>query len=427
MTLCNSTDELKIPKRIFIVPYRNRVQHKFFFSKYMSFILEEKDDYEIYFCHQCDARTFNRGAMKNIGFLAAKNKYPNHYKDINFIFNDVDTIPFYKIFDYQTTEGIVKHHYGFKYALGGIVVIKGSDFEKLNGFPCFWGWGMEDNVLQKRCEAYGIMVDRSQCYNIGSPEILQLFDGISRIISKKDPWRGEYDNGVDGIKTISNLKYNIDEKSENPNDNIFIINNPLIQYINISTFLTSIPFGSEEYYSYDLREPKRKIINPDRIRETKRTVVSTNDWSDIPYYPTTLEKKENVAKYLMKMGKQIPSSLLQQIADGKRKELENDSFNKNQFNNNINQSNSDDMSDYLNKEMNYSLTQENPMQNYPIYTPQVQNNHLSMVPSNMANQRNFYRPPPPTPPNRFSAQYAAYIGAKPRAQASARIRLGGAY
>ena len=28
----------KIPKRVFIVPYRNRVQHKFFFSKYMQFI-----------------------------------------------------------------------------------------------------------------------------------------------------------------------------------------------------------------------------------------------------------------------------------------------------------------------------------------------------------------------------------------------------
>ena len=66
--------EDKIPKRIFVVPYRNRVQHKFFFSKYMSYILEDKDDYEIYFTHQCDARTFNRGAIKNIGFIAAKNK-----------------------------------------------------------------------------------------------------------------------------------------------------------------------------------------------------------------------------------------------------------------------------------------------------------------------------------------------------------------
>ena len=31
-------EERKIPKRVFIVPYRNRTQHKFFFSKYMSFI-----------------------------------------------------------------------------------------------------------------------------------------------------------------------------------------------------------------------------------------------------------------------------------------------------------------------------------------------------------------------------------------------------
>ena len=36
-----TTVEKKIPKRVFIVPYRNRVQHKFFFCKYMSFILED--------------------------------------------------------------------------------------------------------------------------------------------------------------------------------------------------------------------------------------------------------------------------------------------------------------------------------------------------------------------------------------------------
>ena len=252
------TEEVKIPKRIFIVPYRNRIQHKFFFSKYMSFILEDKDDYEIYFSHQCDARTFNRGAIKNIGFIAAKNKYPQHYKDITFIFNDVDTIPFYKLFDYETTHGVVKHYYGFKYALGGIVVMKGADFEKTNGFPGFWGWGMEDNVLQKRCEAVGLTIDRSIFYNIGSPEMLQLFDGISRIISIKDPWRGENDTGIDGLRTITQLKYTIDDKSENPTDNIFIVNNPRIMVINISTFLTHIRFGTEEYYNYDLREPKEK-------------------------------------------------------------------------------------------------------------------------------------------------------------------------
>ena len=395
------TDSIeKIPKRIFIVPYRNRVQHKFFFSKYMNFILEDKDDYEIYFSHQCDARTFNRGAIKNIGFIAARNKYPEHYKDITFIFNDVDTIPFYKIFDYETTHGVVKHYYGFKYALGGIVVMKGGDFERTNGFPGFWGWGMEDNVLQKRCEAIGLQIDRSVFYNIGSPEILQLFDGISRIISKKDPWRGEHDNGIDGLRTISHLKYNISDKSDNPNDNIFTVYNPRIMVINISTFLTHIPFGSEEYYNYDLREPKRKIINPDKIRETTKTVASTTDWSNIPHYPTTLEKKENLVKYLVSMGKQVPQSLLQQIAEGKRQEINLDSFN------NFNQGNKQD--DF-----------EEPPQP-PVRNQYIANNHNSRMPT-----QQFHRQQPP--PNKFSPQYASYIGVKPRAQASARIGMGGAF
>ena len=79
-TVTNTSTQF-IPKKVFIVPYRNRPQHKFFFSKYMSFILEEKDDYENYFSHQCDARSFNRGGTKNIGFLAIKNRYPNDYQN----------------------------------------------------------------------------------------------------------------------------------------------------------------------------------------------------------------------------------------------------------------------------------------------------------------------------------------------------------
>jgi hypothetical protein len=285
-----------IPKRIFIVPYRNRIQQKFFFCKHMSFILENRDDYQIWFMHQCDARTFNRGGTKDIGFLVAKQMYPNDYRNIVFIFNDVDTIPFHKRLTYDTTPGVVKHYYGFQYALGGIVVIRGADFERINGFPCFWGWGMEDNVLQKRCERAGLVIDRSVFFPIGSPEILQLFDGISRIITKKDPWRGEHDTGIDGLQTIRELRYNVSMKSDNPQDNVFIVDNPLIRVVNISSFLTHIPFGTEEYYNYDLREPKRKIIHPDKINEiVKPQVVSTRDWSNIPYYPTTLEKKENLA------------------------------------------------------------------------------------------------------------------------------------
>lgn len=389
----------KIPKRVFIVPYRNRIQHKFFFSKYMSFILENDEDYEIYFTHQCDARTFNRGAIKDIGFIAVRNKYPQHYRDITFIFNDVDTIPFTKIFDYETSHGVVKHYYGFKYALGGIVVMKGSDFEKTNGFPCFWGWGMEDNALQKRCDAVGLKIDRSVFYNIGSPEILQLFDGISRIISKKDPWRSENDNGIDGLRTITQLKYTIDEKSENPNDNIFTVHNDKIMFVNVTTFLTHIPFGSEEYYNYDLREPKRKIVNPDKIKETRKTVVTTNDWSNIPHYPTTREKRENVVKYLISMGKPVPQELLRQIAIDKQKELEQDSFNN----------------------FNRNSEEEQPAPPAPPAPPTQEQIYRAQLQQQQMRQQQMRQQPPP---HKYSPQYAAYIGAKPRAQASARVGMG---
>ena len=71
--------------RVFIVPYRDRSHQKFFFSKHMTFILEDKKDYEILYVHQNDDRPFNRGAMKNIGFIAVKEKYPETYKTINLI------------------------------------------------------------------------------------------------------------------------------------------------------------------------------------------------------------------------------------------------------------------------------------------------------------------------------------------------------
>lgn len=368
------------PKRVFIVPYRNRIQHKFFFSKHMSFILEDLDDYEIFFSHQCDNRTFNRGATKNIGFLAVKEKYPDHYKDITFIFNDVDTIPFYKIFDYETIHGVVKHYYGFKYALGGIVVMKGDDFERINGFPCFWGWGMEDNSLQKRCERNGIYIDRSLFYEIGSPQILQFFDGISRIISKKDPWRMENDTGVDGICTITDLTYKLDTKSDNPNDNVFVVDNPRIYVLNIWTFSTHIPFAKDNFYNYDLREPKKKIMNPEKSNETVKTVGHTDDWTNIPYYPTTKEKREQIAKQYLAQGKPVPITLLQQIQQDKANEAHLDIYNQSIPN--------------LIQPQTHYLQQQQQQQ---------------------------------PPPHKYSPQYASYIGQPPRATASAKIRLGGVY
>ena len=239
-------EEPVVPKLIFIVPYRDRFEQQRFFSFQMEKILEDykKSDYQIIYSHQVDKREFNRGAMKNIGFLYAKSLYPNDYQNITFVFNDVDTMPYNKNFlNYETVQGNVKHFYGYKFTLGGIVSITGSDFEKVNGFPNYWAWGYEDNAFNNRVNTAGLTIDRNQFYPILDKNILQLKDGITRIVN-----RGEYDryvdevtyqNSLDGINTISNIEYSFDENTS---------------FLNINTFQTPILEKPELNKIHDMRD-----------------------------------------------------------------------------------------------------------------------------------------------------------------------------
>ena len=90
--------EHDIPKIIFIVPYRDRREQQLFFKEHMKMIMSDykESEYAIFYVHQCDKREFNRGAMKNIGFLFIKQVYPNDYKNITLVFNDVDTMLYNK-------------------------------------------------------------------------------------------------------------------------------------------------------------------------------------------------------------------------------------------------------------------------------------------------------------------------------------------
>ena len=143
----------------------------------------------------------------------------------------------------------------------------------------------------------------------------------------------------------------------------------------------------------EVREPKRKIVNPDRIKETQKTVVSTNDWSNIPYYPTNREKRENVVKYLISMGKQVPESLIKQIEEDKKKETKEDLFN------------------------NFKDNSQVQQQIQGFFQQNIQQQQPNIIVNPIREQI----------PHKFSQQYASFIGAKPRAQASAKIRLGGLY
>lgn len=365
--------------------------------------MDGRNDYEIYFSHQCDVRAFNRGATKNIGFLAIKSKYPDNYKDITFVFNDIDTIPFSTIIDFETVPGIVKHFYGFTYALGGIVALKGSDFEATNGYPNYWGWGMEDNVLQKRCEIIGLTIDRSQFYPIGSPDIIHLFDGVSRIINRKDPWRATHDDGIDGLRTIHKLEFSIDAESVNPLDNIHIVNTDKICIINISTFMTGTRFEHDNYYKYDLREPPRKIIHPDKIR-TNKIENLTDDWTNIPFYPTAEKKNEMIQQYGEQNAEEIIKYSYENSTDPTKEVVPPQMFNQN-------------------RQHPQHQHPQQPQMNYqqPSYQNQIQQYNEAMRQMN-SNQRII-----PQNINKFSPAYARIIAAKPKATSSANIRLGGVY
>lgn len=249
-----------IPKLVFVVPYRDRKEHLDIFKNQMKQVMKNynENEYKIFYIHQCDKRSFNRGAMKNIGFLFIKQIYSDHYEDITFIFNDVDTMPKKSnLIEYDTTHKTIKHFYGYNYTLGGIVSIKGADFEKLNGFPNYWAWGYEDNALQQRAKTNNITIDRSQFYRIYDSNILQLNDTSMRTINK-----GEFHKYVnkinDGINSISNLKYEYDSK---------------LKFVNILHF--DVPYlpNVELDKEYNLNDGNKPFDNPRKESRMKMFIT----------------------------------------------------------------------------------------------------------------------------------------------------------
>lgn len=243
-----------MPKIVFIVPYRNREFEKIHFSVYMKYLMEDyhRDDYEIYYSHQMDGRPFNRGATKNIGFLALKAKYPDAYKDMTFVFNDVDTVPVRKnMLDYKTVKGTVKHFYGFTFALGGIFSIVGADFELCNGFPNNWGWGLEDNAMNNRVLKNNLVIDRSGFYPIHAREIIQVHGSVHRLINNKEPSNYKGDKMVDNLDKIRDLEYMIEREDDKGQE----------YSINIRAFKTLIDPDSQIFYMQNIQKNVHLIPN----------------------------------------------------------------------------------------------------------------------------------------------------------------------
>lgn len=261
-----------IPKIVFIVPYRDRNEHRIFFSNYIHYIMADvpREEWDYFFVHQRDSRPFNRGAMKNIGFLAMKYKYPEDYKNITLVFNDVDTLPHKKnLLDYATVPGVIKHFYGFQFALGGIFSIKAGDFERTNGFPNFWAWGGEDNYMQTRVLATpGLAINRDTFYKINDRAILQFLDGFNRLICRSEIATTLRQDNIDGITTIKNLHYDMHGSSGVADDDPG-------HFIDVTYFETAYPPEALVFETQDLRDGNGKIKIPDTLTGHKKLLSKT--------------------------------------------------------------------------------------------------------------------------------------------------------
>jgi hypothetical protein len=229
-----------IPNLVFIIPYRDREHEKGLFIEKMTSLLKNNSSYvyKFLFIHQDDSREFNRGAMKNVGFLVIKDMYPLHYHDITLCFNDIDTYPKDDtvITNYLTSRGIVKHFYGFRFALHSIFCITGHDFELVNGFPNFWSWGYEDNMMYERVIAKNIYVDRSVFFPIGDSTIIQHNNSHTRIVNEIE-FQRFIRKTTEGIYSITNLRYYMTEDV----------------MVHVTSFTTEFVCRSELNKPYDVR------------------------------------------------------------------------------------------------------------------------------------------------------------------------------
>ncbi|KAJ8299531.1 hypothetical protein KUTeg_023591 [Tegillarca granosa] len=142
-----------------IVPFRDRLQQlKIFLLNILPFLHRQQVDFTIYIVEQSSGSRFNRGMMRNIGFLEAN--LETRYDC--FIFHDVDVLPEDDRNRYlcgkmpRHLSGLMdRHNYTLLYTglLGGITAMTYNHFIKINGYSNqFFVWGGEDDELYRSCK-----------------------------------------------------------------------------------------------------------------------------------------------------------------------------------------------------------------------------------------------------------------------------------
>lgn len=211
-----------------VVPYRAREQHLAIFVQMVrAYFARDKLDreipYRVLIVEQENGLPFNRGALKNIGFVLGREA--SDYT----CFHDVDYIPVWADYSWSDAPvGIVWHgaenrpirvnrpDRGVRHDLanfyGGAALTPNDLFAQVNGYTnAHWGWGPDDLDLKHRFAAAGIAMGRrkgtfqplnhdSEAFEVdGSPS------KAARVNLKqmKDRWEGGVASPQDGLADLA--------------------------------------------------------------------------------------------------------------------------------------------------------------------------------------------------------------------------------
>eukprot|EP00186_Timspurckia_oligopyrenoides_P000003 CAMPEP_0182452348 /NCGR_PEP_ID=MMETSP1172-20130603/44202_1 /TAXON_ID=708627 /ORGANISM="Timspurckia oligopyrenoides, Strain CCMP3278" /LENGTH=399 /DNA_ID=CAMNT_0024650177 /DNA_START=1975 /DNA_END=3174 /DNA_ORIENTATION=+ len=148
-----------------LVPFRKRWTEFLYLHSKLSVFLRQQNvhSFRFFVINQTDSFRFNRGALFNIGFLAAKS-YGCDYIALQ----DVDLIPLHHNISYRFPLPGVYHAsppdihpiYSYSKFYGGVHLMQIQSYEFFGGFEnSYFGWGREDDWFYRRIVRLELMYD----------------------------------------------------------------------------------------------------------------------------------------------------------------------------------------------------------------------------------------------------------------------------
>ncbi|XP_046364796.2 beta-1,4-N-acetylgalactosaminyltransferase bre-4-like [Haliotis rufescens] len=152
------------PQRLaIIIPYRDReVNLKILLNNLHRVLQKQQAEYAIFVVEQENGTPFNRGLIKNIGYVEAKALC--HFDC--FTFQDVDLVPESerntywcgaRALHHSQRLDILKYRIFYKNHFGGVITFNETLFSTVNGYSnLYFTWGGEDDdlfhrLLEKKC------------------------------------------------------------------------------------------------------------------------------------------------------------------------------------------------------------------------------------------------------------------------------------